>query len=375
LAVSHHQVPIFVSARTAEGKTRYLLLPASQEDDGLGPFYCLATTPNGREVEGEVARLHYDDVLALFHPNGRFSLAVDEGVLDSPSQRPLKGVGLELWAGGHQLDEKEISLEAIPNPRGTVGIRIPSQKDKAVDHVQCWSEPGAVTVTSWPAGGSLFPVPGLPDAQRRIRPVVLGADPQCTAYWGFFRHSATRAVRLLGAAILDKATDPATLLSPDELIIAAHHALSMTRPGTSVIEPLVVRLRSSAGSDNAILLWAILFDELIPVEDAERRRCFEETLIKIAEAACLYTAVFRHLIQRLGDGEIEWREHRPPDDPPNEPVESALRWVKQLAQATYWDTDYLTYRAVDPRHPDAAATDAMLGIGAKKKSARRPFAD
>jgi hypothetical protein len=236
-----------------------------------------------------------------------------------------------------------------------------------------WSEPGAVTVTVWPRGGSLFPLPGRPDVQRRVRPVVLGSDLLCSAYWGFYRNSNLGAVRALGSEMVASAIDAQSTPNDDELAVAAHFALNFLNPGSDVLAPLASRLEGRASSDAAILLWSIAFDAHLHYSADDRLEAFERAVLSLAGNGCLYTEVFRMLLQRLGDGEESWRKRFPPGTAPPPAVEQAIEWAKNLATATYWDAEHLTYRALDPMHPKADATDDQLAVGAKKKSAVVPL--
>jgi len=367
-------VPIFVSARGESGRTRHILLEHVElltdvdADRDSGPYYCQARAPNGREAEGLVDRLGYAQVRGLFRKQPDLALAVDRGDVAAAGARRLRGVGLRLWSGGEPLEALENQVALVSAPHGTAHLQIEASKAAPVDHVQVWSEPGAVTVTVWPAGGSLFPMPGSSDARRRVRPVVLGRDIRCSAYWGFYRHSVIEAVRALGSEILSRAASDAGL-SDHELIVASHYAMHFVRPSADLLAPLAAALRRRSDGDSLILLWSIAFDGLLDLPASERRKLFEDALLSLAGGGCLYTEVFRMLVQRLGDAESQWRHELPKDDPPPSHVEHAIRWAKQLASAAYWDTEHLTYSALDPKFPDAHATDAQLGSGAKKKFA------
>ena len=360
-------VPLYVSARRSSGRTCHVLLSDSAGRDLDGPFYCQAAAPNGDEAEGHLDQLNYAAVLGLFARGD--TLAVDHEGSDIPGDRKLKAVGLRLWSGGKPLELDKGEMELVQGAPGVAHIRLRPAGGARIDHVQLWSGPGAVTVTVWPKGGSLFPMPGLPDVQRKVRPVVLGGNLHCSAYWGFYRHSVLRAVRHLGAEMLAKVADPKAEPSDEEIIVATHHALNFMHPSRELLAPLAASLERQVGADAAILLWSIAFDGQIPVSPDDRHRLFERAILELNGNGCLYTEVFRMLVQRLGDGEEQWRDHlaatgRPPGD-----MENAIQWARQLAGATYWDAEHLTYRALDPRFPDATATDDQLGIGAKKKSA------
>lgn len=365
-------MPLFVAARRPSGRTCHVLLKDIGESDPEGPFYCHVSAPNGREAEGEVDQLDYRAVRKLFDVRNDLNLAIDGGI-SSGGGRKLESADLRLWSAGAPIDPPPGQFELIHGPRGTSRIRIAETEGSRIDHVQMWSEPGAVTVTVWPAGGSLIPLPGLPNVQRRVRPVVLGRDLRCSAYWGFYRHSNLPAVRELGNSMLVLASDGQYILGDDELAVAAHFALNFVNPASDLLTHLAARLEDRTSSDAAILLWAIAFDGRLHYSNEQRLRAFERAILSLAGTGCLYTEVFRMLVQRLGEGEELWREHLPPDAPPPVEIDRAIQWAKQLATATYWDAEHLTYRALDPRYPDANATDDQLGIGAKKKSAVVPL--
>jgi len=357
-------VPLFVTARGLSGPTSHVLLRSSSSQEGSGPFYCQVLAPNGDEAEGVVEQLDYNEVAKLF--GNIAALAVDHEGSGAPGERSLRSIGLQLWSAGKPLELRPQDLELVQDAPGIAQLRLAPARDVKVDHVQLWSAPGAVTVTAWPEGGSLFPLPGLPNVQRKVRPVVLGRNLECSAYWGFYRHSVLRAARQLGSEMLARVTSASGGACRDELLVAAHYALNFQRPTPDVLGPLALLLARHEGADTAILLWSIAFSGHTKMEAKERQVLFERTINALADQGCLYTEVFRMLIQRLGDGEEQWREQagEPPDT-----MERAIQWVRQLAAATYWDAEYLTYRAIDPHFPDAKATDDQLDIGAKKKSA------
>jgi hypothetical protein len=366
LDYSQQPVPLFVAARSESGKLCHMLLKDVETSNEEGPFYCQASAPNGHEAEGVVDRLDYLAVRNLFKARDDLLLELDTG---HPIQagRTLRGVDLQLWSAGEPIDPRSGQFKLVSGPGGTSHIEIMPIEGAPVDHVQMWCEPGAVTVTVWPKGGSLFPVPGLPDVQRRVRPVVLGGDIQCSAYWGFYRNSNLGAVRALGSEMVVRAIEEGSAANDRELAIAAHFALNFLDPTSEVLAPLASLLEERSDSDSAILFWAIAFDTHLHYTADDRRLAFERAVLSLAGNGCLYTEVFRMLLQRLGDGEESWRRHTLPGKPPPE-IEQAIEWAKDLATATYWDTEHLTYRALDPKRPDANATDDQLGIGVKKKS-------
>lgn len=364
-------VPLYVAARRSSGRTSHLLLRDVPSREQEGPFYCQVAAPNGDEAEGMVERLDYTEVLNLF-THGQ-ALGVDREGSDLPGNRRLRAIELQLWSGGKPIELGKEDMELVRGAPGIAHIRLTPSDDARIDHVQLWSAPGAVTVTVWPKGGSLFPMPGLPDVQRKVRPVVLGGDLQCSAYWGFYRHSVLRAVRQLGSEMLAKIGERNAQPSNDELMVATHYALNFLHPSRDLLGPLAAHLAERTGADAAILRWSIAFGGQVAVTPDERHALFERAILALHGTGCLYTEVFRMLVQRLGDGEEQWRDHFADGGKPPDAMERAIQWARQLAAATYWDAEHLTYRALDPRFPDANATDDQLGIGAKKKSAVIPL--
>tara|TARA_R110000868_G_scaffold402710_4_gene679336 strand:+ start:32290 stop:33402 length:1113 start_codon:yes stop_codon:yes gene_type:complete len=369
--VSDLAIPLFVTARRKAGGIVHMLLKAGVVADSDGPFQCHASAPNGREAEGTVQRLDYHEVRQLFEKTGDLNLVVDRGRFGAGKR--LKSVGLNLWSAGKVVDAEKGQIELAQGPPGAAHLRIAQAAEAPINHVQVWSTPGAVMVSVWPVGGTLFPLPGLPDVQRRVRPVILGPDLQCSSYWGFYRHSMVPAVRQLGAELLEKALDPKAKASEDELLVASHYALNFLPPSPGQLGPLASRLSACSGSDAAIMSWSIGFDAAETFSQESPRVTFERAILALAGKGCLYTEVFRMLIQRLGEAEEIWRDEPPGQEPPSADVETAIQWAKQLATATYWDAEHLTYRALDPCLPNAHATSDQLVGGAKKKCVILPL--
>ncbi len=363
--------PLFVTARRTSGQTSHVLLTDVSTRKQEGPFFCQVAAPNGEEAEGIVEHLDYAELLNLFARDR--PLRIDRNGSNLPGNRRLRSVGLQLWSAGKPIELSKEEMELVRGAAGIAHIRLAPADDTKIDHVQVWSAPGAVTVTVWPRGGSLFPMPGLPNVQRKVRPVVLSDDLQCSAYWGFYRHSVLRAVRQLGTQMLAKVSGNEGQPSNDELIVATHYALNFLQPSRDLLDPLSSELAKRTDADSAILRWSIAFSGQTDGSSDECQTLFERAILTLNGRGCLYTEVFRMLVQRLGDGEEQWRDNLSDIDKPPDAMERAIQWARELAAATYWDAEHLTYRALDPRFPDANATDDQLGIGAKKKSAVIPL--
>lgn len=367
----HLAIPLFITARRESGGILHMLLKAGAVADSKGPFQCHVSAPNGCEAEGRVERLDYDLVRQLFEQADDLNLVVDRGRFGR-GQR-LKFVDLNLWSAGKVIEAKEGQVTMTEGPPGAAHLQIREAAGTPINHVQLWSAPGAVMVSVWPAGGMLVPLPGKPNFQRRVRPVILGPDLQCSSYWGFYRHSMVPAVRALGAELLEKALDPKIDASEDELLVASHYALNFLLPSLGQLSPLATRLAACSGTDAAIMSWSIGFDTAEASSRQPQWATFERAVLALAGKGCLYTEVFRMLIQRLGEAEEVWRGAPPGKEPPSADVEAAIQWAKQLAAATYWDAEHLTYRALDPGQPNATATADQLVGGAKKKSVVVPL--
>ncbi|MDT7531140.1 hypothetical protein OVY29_20965 [Sphingopyxis sp. SE2] len=358
-------IPLYIEARNPEGvQVRLIADPAHRVAEG--PWLCRVKAPSGREAHGTLATLDPDAAATLFGDIDRLELQVDLDGLHAQGPDLFLETQLCFWSGETPLGDGTVEQVSVGGER----LRGLAMEAPQADRLQVWTEDGASLVTAWPGRGVLVPVPGYPGAERRVQPLVIGANPRCSAYWGFYRHGEWRAASIIGREMLARVNNLKSSPTHDELIVAGHFALNITPPEPSKIRVLVERLAADPSrGDGLLLYWAFAFDGLIPREAERPENALLAALSALQWGRSTRTEVFRQVMQRLGDAEAALdREGAglPPDLVAG--IRELIPWVQRLASATYWDSEYLTYRAGDPSEPLPDATSRDIAAGAKKKS-------
>lgn len=330
-----------------------------------GRFKCRAFAPSGLHVQRIVTlgeTLPYDEIKALFPHDGVGDLLLGPpraGEIRESSWEPKicawhgrNLVAKERWRWGPSVNDSELQ---------GIGIEGPGE----VDTIQYWSANGPSIVTRLPTEAMIFPVGAPVGSERSLRTAIVGGDLECAAYWAFNRNSLPTPALELGTRIAQELNEKSDI---ERAIVAAHLIITFDIVDDDLIAAVARRLAMAPDvSDAAVMLWALRFEGRAGSYDQDGARLFAWAVKALHRSACRYTATLRIFIERyamaLPEGGMAAL-----DPELTEPI----NWIQKLAMATFWDGDYLSYRAKEPGDPDSKATDAVVDGLAKKKCVTLP---
>jgi hypothetical protein len=329
-----------------------------------GTFRCRAWAPSGARAQATVTLtdglLRHARIAQMFTAHGAGDL-----LIGAPPTREVRDSAWRPTMCGWR-DGSPVSPGGFDRPgTGDGGILDVLRLRTHLESIQLWSRGGPSVVSAIPDQATLYPLAAPAGSERNIRVAVLGGDLECAAYWAFFRNSVPEASFELGRSIAALDADAEV----ERAVVAAHFVINFGIDDTPLTERIASRLAAAGPSSDAkVMLWALAFEGRWGDYERDGTALFQEAADTLYRNTCLYTATLRTFVERYasalpGGGE----------DAQNAWITEPIAWIRRLVMATFWDGDYLSYRASEPRNPDPKATDATVGDLAKKKICQRPL--
>jgi hypothetical protein len=372
----------------AAGRKAGLLMPHFPRDqEADGRWWCDVFAPGGAVVsgwctfpDGAAAEETYAQVFGLFPESiDPVDLWFDAGMpgrTDPPGEVP-DGLSMRVWAGNEgPLDPGTWQLQRDA-PRGrlfTLNMhRPPSSEELTVE--LAW-EQGPLFVQVRPSDHLYADIERSGSVPVPCWRVVPGLDLPA-AYWSFYRHEHFTAASAVARELLQgieeaEVSGSEKPSSADWAVVVGHAAIKLRTLGHGFRERASAAVeRCDVGQlDRDAVRWMMRFDGAEPSETVFREELCVLSRRLVTERP-FRTEILRLLFERLGTAA---RLHAETEDA-DPVVGEALDAVTQLARATMWECDTLTYRASRPSEfaPVTSWPGERARAAGQKKTFRTSF--